>query len=389
MTTLTREALYDLIWETPTRALAETFGVSDVWLKKVCSRAGIPTPDRGYWAKHAAGRPVVKAKLPLRELGMSNEVAITKPVHRWQYDPEAELAEPIPDPPVFPEPLEDVRTRVIKRVGKVNRCRDLSLPCPMVRKLLANDDRRREKQLASSFPSSWDAPLFESPFEVRRLRVLNAIGLALPRIGGALDYSGKEARALSVIIGDQRMGLALDHPDAKPSRWGEWSTRQGKVDTLKLELKPRHAEGTTKLVWIDGDDVKLEDQLTEITVSMAVAGENEYRQATVAHYQYLLKRRADNEAELAKRRAEAIRLARERELKAQQERRNRLFEQSRNWRAARDIRGFVADVLENSGGAAPELQHWANWARAEADALDPVINGLLTADDIPPGKSSP
>jgi hypothetical protein len=195
----------------------------------------------------------------------------------------------------------------------------------MARKLLANDDKRREKHQRSTYPSSWDAPLFDSPFEIRRLRVLNAIGLALPRIGGKLDYLGKEARKLSLHVGSQTMELMLDHPSAKPNQWGEWSTRPGPVDTLKLELKPRFTEDIPKRVWIDGEDGKLEDQLTEILVAFGVAGEAHYRQGRIAHHAYLLKRRADNEAEVVKPRAEAERLAREKREREAKARRDMLL----------------------------------------------------------------
>lgn len=383
-TILSRQELYDLVWAEPTRTVAASYGVSDVWLKKVCAGANVPTPDRGYWAKLAAGKAVVKARLPLRDPGMSDTVSVTKANYNYRWDPEAELAEPIPEPPVFLEPLDEVRERVVKRVGKVVRCRDLSNPCLIVRKLLANDEKRREKHQRSTYPSSWDAPLFDSPFETRRLRVLNAIGLALPRIGGKFDYSGKEARKLSLQVGSQVMELFLDHPSAKPNQWGEWSTRSGPVDTLRLELKPRFTENIPKRIWIDGDEGKLEDRLTEIVIAFGIAGEAHYRQSRIAHHAYLLKRRADNEAEVLKRRAEAERLARERRLKAEKERRDRLFGQARDWRMAQDIRGFVNDVLDSQAADLEQLGSWASWARAEADALDPVLNGSLTARDVSP-----
>lgn len=46
-------------------------------------------------------------------------------------------------------------------------------------KLLQADERRRQKQLASAYPMSWDKPLFDSPFERRRLRILSSLFSAL------------------------------------------------------------------------------------------------------------------------------------------------------------------------------------------------------------------
>lgn len=50
--------------------LAETFGISDVGLAKICDRHRVPTPPRSYWAKKEAGHKVkqtifVKADDPL------------------------------------------------------------------------------------------------------------------------------------------------------------------------------------------------------------------------------------------------------------------------------------------------------------------------------------
>lgn len=58
MPRLTRQELYDLIWSTPMTKLAESFGVSDVGLAKICDRHRVPKPPRGYWAKKEAGKPV-------------------------------------------------------------------------------------------------------------------------------------------------------------------------------------------------------------------------------------------------------------------------------------------------------------------------------------------
>lgn len=197
----------------------------------------------------------------------------------------------------------------------------------------------------------------------------------------SLTILAKEARKLSLNIGSQTLELALDHPSAKPNQWGEWSTRPGPVDTLRLELKPRFTENIPRRIWADGEDGKLEDQLTDIVIAFGVAAEAHYRQGRIAHHAYLLKRRAENEAEVVRRHAEAERLARERRLRAEKERRDRLFGQARDWRAAQDIRGFVNDVLVDKPDRT-EILNWAAWARAEADALDPVLNGALSAADI-------
>jgi hypothetical protein len=62
--TFTREALHKLVWSESTRTLSKRFDISDVGLAKACRRANIPTPDRGYWARVAAGQGCEKTPLP-------------------------------------------------------------------------------------------------------------------------------------------------------------------------------------------------------------------------------------------------------------------------------------------------------------------------------------
>jgi len=72
--TFTREALYKLVWSESPRTLSKRLGISDVGLAKVCRRANIPTPDRGYWARVAAGQGCEKTTLPLLGPGAAKPV---------------------------------------------------------------------------------------------------------------------------------------------------------------------------------------------------------------------------------------------------------------------------------------------------------------------------
>lgn len=64
-----RETLYAEVWATPMQALAPKYGVSAVFLRRVCVRLDIPCPPRGYWAKKKSGqRPKIPA-LPKPQAG--------------------------------------------------------------------------------------------------------------------------------------------------------------------------------------------------------------------------------------------------------------------------------------------------------------------------------
>ncbi len=59
-----REALYNLVWTAPVTEVAERLGVSNVGLAKLCRRAGVPRPGRGFWARVEAGHHIARSPLP-------------------------------------------------------------------------------------------------------------------------------------------------------------------------------------------------------------------------------------------------------------------------------------------------------------------------------------
>lgn len=94
-------------------------------------------------------------------------------------------------------------------VGKVRASSSLANPHPIVAKLLQDDEKRREKQKADPFFSSYYAPIFESPFEKRRLRFMNGLLLGLTRAGARVSLRGKEGQELGVMIGDTLLGFSV------------------------------------------------------------------------------------------------------------------------------------------------------------------------------------
>jgi hypothetical protein len=43
-----RDTLYARVWSEPLRTVAASYGLSDVGLRKICKRLGIPVPPLGY-----------------------------------------------------------------------------------------------------------------------------------------------------------------------------------------------------------------------------------------------------------------------------------------------------------------------------------------------------
>jgi hypothetical protein len=59
-----RIELYELVWVKPMTHLAKELGLSDVGLRKICVKYGIPIPRRGYWARLQFGKQDPRPELP-------------------------------------------------------------------------------------------------------------------------------------------------------------------------------------------------------------------------------------------------------------------------------------------------------------------------------------
>lgn len=62
--TLTRKALYDLVWSEPMTTIAKRFQLSDVGLRKTCINHQIPLPTAGHWMKIKFKKKIKRAVLP-------------------------------------------------------------------------------------------------------------------------------------------------------------------------------------------------------------------------------------------------------------------------------------------------------------------------------------
>ena len=85
------------------------------------------------------------------------------------------MEEEIPPRPGFPETSDEVRQRDAKLLGKVTYLEGLDRTHRAIGALLKEDKARVEMRNASSYPSVLDEPLFGSPYERRRLRLVNSI----------------------------------------------------------------------------------------------------------------------------------------------------------------------------------------------------------------------
>lgn len=78
----TQHELFDLVWEVPMIHLSGQLGLSDVGLRKICTKYGIPLIPRGYWMRKQMGKADARPELqhpdfnPVIEFGESIDAEV-------------------------------------------------------------------------------------------------------------------------------------------------------------------------------------------------------------------------------------------------------------------------------------------------------------------------
>ncbi|WP_274627571.1 SH3 domain-containing protein [Arvimicrobium flavum] len=382
---LSREELYQLVWARPVRDIASEHGVSDVGFAKMCRKHSIPLPPRGYWAKVGSGAKASVEPLPVRGFGMPEIVRSGRA--RWdRYSIPKNLEEmDIPPPPEFTESEEQLSVRVRKLIGTVSIPRDLNRPHHQISRLLKEDEVRRDKQSRAKYLSLSDGPLFDFPFERRRLRLLSGLFIALQREGMSVIARKQDPDDFEVTVGEQTIFIKADHPE--PDRYGWRSDRDANRPAsapMTVEIS-HHRSSPTHKTWSDRPHDPVEGHATDIVVSVIVFAEMNYREGEINHHRWLVQHKQQLIEDRRKRHEEAIRAAAEARVKAEKARVDRLLGEASTFRQAQDIRAYVEAARRASADTADpvpqtKFEAWAQWAHENADRIDPVLSRAFLRD---------
>lgn len=264
-----------------------------------------------------------------------------------------------------PEDLEKLRAQELKAIGRAASAAKITVPNPVIRALLEQDEKERTKAATNR----WHVPvvLHDSPFEKRRLRILNAVFLTLSRRGHSAAADRQDHHTeFSVGIGSTHVSVHLDEPSRKPGVYNRYTApRPDPKRPASVSLRLSAGSST----WQDSGSERLEVRIAEISAGLIVEGERAYR----THLREL-------EEQAERQRVEAERQRQERLRKANAERAAALIESGRLLTEAENLRSLIARVgtavtdgrLDLSAG---QLAAWRQWADQEADKLDPVLSG--------------
>lgn len=373
------QARQDFAWSAPMRDLAARVGLSDVGLKKLLRSHGVAPPPQGYWDKvHAGKRVPACPKVAAPGPGETGRVQLDS-----RFAHELTAVDPIPSTGPFaskvvPEDLEQLYAQELKAIGRVGVPKTLDRYHPGLAQIFRQEERRRAKFAASGWP--WDAPKFDAPGNRRRLRLLNALFMALSRRGHRAEASERDGQIhATALVGNTRVGLEIDRAGTgRGTRTFEGAAPDWPASSPLVFVVDASFDGKQRQSWQDDDAGRLETKLAEITARIIVAGEARFREGL---------KEAEDRAEQFRRWEEQRR--REDIARRNAERLAHLRKSGELLRQAQDLRALIATVREAAvtgsvAADAADLEAWERWASAEADRLDPVKSGQVMAHLAPP-----
>lgn len=376
---ISRLELYELVSKSPLRKVAPGLGVSATALAEICRAHNVPYPGSGYWTRKSLGQTVTLDPLPPEPGEQAVEIEPSKPRVRRT---EKQTADATAQGPNSDEPATSAAI-VVKE--------PLTKPHPIIASWIADRDRRRREAAASR--DQWrirNAPPPLSEIDRRRHAILDALFRALEGRGAKIAEA--EKGLLSVTIEGERIEFQV----REKSRQVKISPQDNRSSYLSQELV-----GTGRLVfairtylrgphneeWRETESRPLESQLPGI-VDRLFQGARILKAWDI-----------EQEQERERWRQEAARRAeRERLVKQEQKRRERLGELARNRVAACQIRELLDAVKSKPspgevtiGGRS--LVEWMAWAEAAADSLDATRDGaeslfsIIASVEVEPGYS--
>ena len=360
---LTREELYNLVWQTPMQHVAAQYGITGNGVAKICDRLNVPYPYRGYWAKKAAKKPVKQLPLPATKFSTPTDVTIA------------------PTPPgrpsstsSMPSELKDSYDEAKSRAASIRVSTSLRNPHPVIAGWIA--DNAREIADAKRFGKSFTPPRF-TELDRRRHLILDTLFKELQKRD--VKIKSEQYRGTWLEIAKERVDFTLTERirqirrrltnEERLESWyrnQEW--RQERIPTGLLTFKITTPLGAgIPVQWTDDTDVLLEDRIAEIVAVLDLAGP-------------ILRERRRIADEVARKRHEEERRRYEEHTRRKQERNRwrRFLELSAQWKSATIAREFLT-VLEGLSPSTEEIggrthTEWLEWARVEMNKYDPANN---------------
>ena len=357
-TKLTREQLYQKIWEKSTVKLAAEFGISDVGLAKICRKMDVPKPPLGYWRRIEAGAILAPTPLP-----KAKETTVEF-VYLYMLDDSSSRVNQEIQIMIDQENLPENQIKIADNFDDAH---------PLVKKTKQFYDKA---EINSSEPISPPnkknyLSISVSPAQAHRaLLIMDAILKAAGKRGYGVtissDYWGEETR---ITKEGEEVRISLYENVRKMKR--ELTPEEKKKPPYLLDIPTEHQAGgklTVKINtkwsgyqrWSDRKNESLEERLNDIFAGV------------VALLEVLVFEKRKKEEE-ERRHQELIR-QREEEKKKREELEADVYQ----WRKSENVREYLnayeARLTKEKGKIIPDSREaeWLQWARKYAESVDPL-----------------
>ncbi|WP_258198114.1 hypothetical protein [Pseudomonas viridiflava] len=365
-----RAKLLEDVWAEPVQVVAPRYGLSDVGLKKLCSRLQIPTPPRGHWAKVKAGKRVsprpklreytghpgylyrtaapTSAKNPVAEVVDSR----LQRVLRFEQQPENQI--------VVPER--------IKAWHPVVAAAREALVRPII-------DQRGMPQTHGNGLNISVSPALQS----RALKVADTLLKALEKRGYTVQQGNHRVeilmfghvlhlRLFEASLRSQYEPTAKELAAQAKGEWSYWAKWQF-TPSGRLQVLVNEGYGG-KIV--DSDSRPVELQLNKLVGLMATRA-----------VEFLVRNERQAIEDAERQRVREAALERKRRQDAEKQRLAKLEVDAQNWRRAQAIREYLNALEQHAERHEPsgEQLELLLWGRAKADWIDPLKPGVVDVLD--------
>ncbi|MBN8648833.1 MAG: hypothetical protein J0L55_12835 [Caulobacterales bacterium] len=373
-----RLEVYEMVWEKPIKELAPMFNLSNNGFSQICAKADIPIPSRGYWNKLRAGKEVFKPHLPQRGLGKLDFVDFGKKHPYGLIYSRYDVEDPIPTIPIFAETIEEVKKRIQEKINRLSYVKSLSRTHEKLTQVIEQDNIRLLEYEKARY--SFNMPYLASPFDKRRLKIVNTIFFALSNLGYKIYQPDKDLSYLSVKIGDIRENFFVGEYGKKST--GELISNMNKPASTKATIGIGNgvSHNNSNHTWSDDNICKVEDHIPKLLAAIILNAE------LSARYQVRRIRQNLINSKYEVRETALLKIAAEEKYKIEQHKKleqykiELLIEHSNNMSRANQIRSLINNVgnsLELSADESFSFSEWSNWALDVANRIDPVKNGEI------------
>jgi hypothetical protein len=367
-----REQLYAEIWIEPMTVVSKRYGVSDVYLARICKELHVPRPPVGYWAKKQFNKAPAQTPLPL----FANPPKFRK--HSIQSFSSVEIdSDPILVPDAFEEAYQLAEKEKLPSMHIVVASSPQKLH-PMVQKTkdslakhLKNVSNYEYGRVSTHATETFNVSIGPSSVD-RVLRILQSFALACEARGYPIVSGSSTNSKLKISIMGECIGFLIFEPSKKmelpPAEAKNTYHSYKYVPTGKLQFsitdKPWRMSGQT--MWEDSKRGKIEEKLNSILIGFYNAAA--WRKELAEYWrQEEVKREIEREQEAE----------RERLILLEKDRVIRLESEYRKWRHHLSLVKYIKEVerhYKNQEENNADYRSWLVWVHEYANNLNPMKN---------------